>query len=77
MKGKDKITVELKTNQNKMSERDIRELKNRIEAMTPEELAIVAETIPVEYCLGRIHNEIDRARIMENKIRDMIGSLKR
>ena len=60
---------------NKMSQREIRELKERIHAMTPEELSIVADTIPVELCLGRIHNEILKAKSLEDSIKGMINKL--
>jgi len=64
-------------NKNAMSDREIKELKNRVRAMSPEELAIVAEAIPVELCLARLHNEIDRLHNMELKLGQMISVLDR
>lgn len=51
-----------------MSERDKKELKERIEAMSPDEWEVVVEAIPVKYCIGRIHKELDKAAEMQKSI---------
>ena len=58
---------------NTISEREKKELRDRIEAMTPEELAIVVECIPVNLCMARIHSELDRAANIEKSIKNMIN----
>ena len=53
----------------------IKELTSRIKAMSPEELELVSNTIPVELCLKRIKNEIDRATKFEETIRSVVNKL--
>lgn len=60
---------------NKMSNREVEELAARVKAMSPEELAVVATVIPVEYCLGRIQSEIGRAQAMEKQIKSLAYNL--
>ena len=43
--------------QNALTDREKKELVNRIKAMTPGELAIVVENIPVSLCMARIQQE--------------------
>ena len=66
-----KISIERKS----LTEREARELKDRIKSMSHEELVVVAETIPVELCLERMHNELEKAKELESSIKSMIGRL--
>lgn len=52
-----------------------KELANRVKAMTPEELEIVADNIPVELCLKRIQKELDKAKELENGLANIIARL--
>ena len=67
-----KISIERKS----LTEREARELKDRIKSMSHEELVVVAETIPVELCLERMHNELEKAKELKEKIEDAIFSFK-
>ena len=60
-----------------ISSREKRELADRIKAMSTEELAIVTENIPVEMCLARIQDEINRVKALEDSIKNMAGLLER
>lgn len=64
-----KIDVELKTGKKTLTDRDREALANHIKAMSPEELEIVIEAMPVHYCLGRIQKELDQAREFETMIK--------
>lgn len=55
----------------KMSDREKRELIDLIKGMSIEELEIVADTIPVELCIERIEDELNKARDMRESIRAM------
>lgn len=59
----------------KISNREVEELTARIEAMSPEELAVVANTIPVELCLARLQKEIDRLKALDNGIQALADNL--
>lgn len=50
-------------------------LTERILGMSQEELELVADTIPIELCLKRIHKELDRAKNFESLVKNAIGSL--
>ena len=50
-------------------------LIERIQGMNQVELELVANTIPIELCLNRIHKEIDKARKFESLVKNAIGSL--
>lgn len=65
------IKVEINT----MSNRERKELTERIKGMSVEELEIVADTIPVELCLARIQKELDKAKEMENSIKNLSDRL--
>lgn len=60
-----KISIERKS----LTEREARELKDRIKSMSHEELVVVAETIPVELCLERMHNELKKNERTQRKNR--------
>ena len=68
---------EMKTSINTVNKKDREELRERIEAMTPEELAIVVECIPVNLCMARIHSELDRAANLEKSIKNMIDIMEK
>lgn len=51
-----------------MSDTERREFADRIRALSDEELQIVVDNIPVELCLQRIQNELDRASKLEQEI---------
>lgn len=59
----------------KISNREVEELTARIEAMSPEELAVVANTIPVELCLARLQKEMDRLKALDNSIQALADNL--
>ena len=69
--------VKKNTTLNTISEREKRELRARVEAMTPEELAIVVDCIPVNLCMARIHRELDRAASIEKSIKNMIDIMEK
>ena len=54
-----------------MNECEKREFINRVKAMSMEELEIIADILPVELCLGRIHKELDKANQMRDTIKNM------
>ena len=57
----------------KLSAREQKELAERIKAMTPEELAIVVENIPVEMCMARINSALARAAEFERSVKEACG----
>lgn len=61
-----------KENDEMLNTRDIEELKGRIQAMTDEELEIVVENIPVDMCLKRINDEINRGKALRKYIDDAV-----
>lgn len=52
-----------------LSDREKKELQARIKAMNPKEIEAVMEVIPVELCMKRIQDELDRAREFESMIK--------
>lgn len=52
-----------------LSEREKKELQDRVKAMTIEELEVVVEAIPVELCMKRIQSALDHAREFESMIK--------
>lgn len=50
-------------------------LTERINGMGAEELELVADTLPIELCLKRIHKELDKAKEFENMIKNALGGL--
>lgn len=56
-----------------LTPREKKELAERIKAMTPEELVIVAENIPVEMCMARINSELARAAEFERSVKEACG----
>lgn len=61
----------------KLTNQDVKELTRMVKAMSPEELAVVAEAMPVEFCMARIRSEIDRLHDMEMRIGQMVGLLEK
>lgn len=55
-----------------MSARERRELVERVQAMSPEELAIVVDVIPVEMCLAKVTSEIQRLKGTEKALYDIV-----
>ena len=72
-----KINHIIKEEEENMSNKEVKELRDRIKAMTPEELAIVADNIPVELCITRIRDELNRAKALEESIQLMAGTLRK
>lgn len=72
-----KINHIVEEKEENMSNKEVKELRDRIKAMTPEELAIVADNIPVELCMARMHKELDRAKVLEETIQSMAGMLRK
>lgn len=66
----------MSTNKN-MTEREICELRTRVKAMSPEELAVVAEAMPVEFCMARVRSEIDRLKEIESRLGQMISMMEK
>ena len=52
-----------------LSEREKKEIQERVAAMSIYELEAVLEVIPVGLCMNRIQNELDRAREFESMIK--------
>ena len=53
-----------------------RELIARFEAMALEEKMMLLEVVPVELCLKRIQNELDKARKFEDTVKAAMSSLR-
>ena len=58
-----------------LSQAGLKELANRVKAMTPEELEIVVDNIPVELCMKRIQKELDRAKELETGLANIVAKL--
>ena len=56
-----------------LTAREQKELAERIKAMSPEELAIVVENIPVEMCMARINSALARAAEFERSVKEACG----
>ena len=54
-----------------MSDREKQEFMGVVNAMSEEELEIVADIIPIELCLGRIEKELNKAKDMRDSIKAM------
>ena len=52
-----------------LSERDKKELQEKIKAMTLQEQEAILEVIPVSLCMHRIQAELDHAREFESMIK--------
>lgn len=52
-----------------------KELTERFGGMSKEEIDFIIDLIPVEYCLNRIHRELDKAKDFENKVKSAMASL--
>lgn len=52
-----------------------KELTNRFGGMSKEEIDFIIDLIPIEYCLDRIHRELDKAKDFENKVKSAMASL--
>ena len=52
-----------------LSDREKKELQDRIKAMNPKEIEAVMEVIPVELCMKRIQDELDHAREFKSMIK--------
>lgn len=53
---------------NELSDREKKELQDRIKAMSHEELVAVVDAIPVSICLDRINSEIQKAAEIQASI---------
>lgn len=53
---------------NALSNREKRELAERIKAMSPEEWEVIVDVIPVNLCLERINREIEKAAEIQASI---------
>ena len=53
---------------NELSNREKKELQDRIKAMSREEMVAVVDVIPVSICLARIENEIKKAAEIQESI---------
>ena len=59
-----------------LSPQEKRELANRFGGMSRAEMGFILGLIPVELCLGRIADELDRAKAFENHIKMAIDTCK-
>lgn len=50
-------------------------LADKIKAMREDELEVVVDNIPVEYCLKRIQKELDKAKELEKGLAGIIAKL--
>ena len=73
--GPDIFGDEPMTRAYKMSDREKRELKERIQAMSLEELSLIVDLIPVSLCLERIERELNKARTVEESLKMITESL--
>ena len=71
--GAARIAKEANERNNGLTVREQKELAERVKAMTPEELAIVAENIPVSFCMARINSELARAAEFERSVKEACG----
>lgn len=55
-----------------MGEYEKEELKRKIETMSEEELKVVVSAVPVEMCVKRIANEVNRLRGMQIAVKNII-----
>lgn len=67
-----KPTVDKKTGMTN-AERD--EFIRRIKGMSMEEKALAMEYMPIELCLDRIAKELDRAKTMEERIKNAMAGV--
>lgn len=61
-------TPEKNNTTNALSNREKKELQDRIKAMSNEELEIVVEALPVDFCMHRIRRELDKAAEIQASI---------
>ena len=52
------------------------ELIERVKAMSPEEMELVVEQIPIDICMNRITKEIERAKQFEATIMNAVEMVK-
>ena len=52
------------------------EFMNRVMAMSQEDLQMIVDYVPVEMCLARIQNELDRVKAIESSIKETMNLLK-
>ena len=53
-----------------------KELIARFEAMTDEEKRLLLEVVPIEFCLDRIRNELDRVQKLKDSVMATVRYLK-
>ena len=56
-----------------LEKRNEEELINVIKAMSQDELRVIANVIPVELCLERIHSELNAATALRKKLSEVIS----
>lgn len=49
------------------------EFKDRIRAMSPEEMELALDVIPVEMCLARVNRELDRLKAFESSVKTAVN----
>ena len=59
-----------------LSPQEKRELTNRFGGMSRDEMEFILDLIPVELCLRRIENELNRAKAFEDHIKMAINTCK-
>ena len=49
------------------------EFKDRIKAMSLEEMELALDVIPVELCLARVNRELDRLKTFESSVKTAVN----
>lgn len=57
----------------KMTKFEEEEFINRIKGMSRQELEIVADILPIDLCMARIQKELDKAKRVEDYIRNTVN----
>ena len=60
---------------NRMTKIEKEEFIKRMKGMSREELELVVEIVPIDLCLRRINNEIDRLRTFEDSVKSAVSGL--
>lgn len=57
-----------------MTNAETKELTERFEAMSKEEMELFMDIVPIEMCMARIQKELDRAKEFEKSIKTAMNS---
>lgn len=56
-----------------MTKMEKEEFKDRIKAMSLEEMELALDVIPVELCLARVNRELDRLKTFESSVKTAVN----